>query len=379
MKTTKAKRKVAQRKPKQKVSTKPKRSFLAMFGFILLGVIIGMVTIQAVESRWLRSDLAQGVATSSGRDCGGYITNVDDCSGCCTSANAMDGATSAEIKICAISCGTAYNNNLENTNGNAAQQKAAEEVQTKTEADFAQTYMSGTSAAATTSTASAAKPTTTASGTVYPSKAECEKAGCKSCVLKPAATGSTAASSSGGSAAAGGTDADGQAGYEAAQNCMSHADNDIEGCKSCCADQDLNTFALSSCRENCVAPDATDSASEAAGGGSDSLSENSPECKSALAEVKAFTDEKNAKLEQLHVDTEARNEKLSVEVATLSQQWKNGSISKEEFTQKNQVIIDELEAKSKELGEAEAQAREDLATADKEISRVKKEVCGITE
>lgn len=50
---------------------------------------------------------------------------------------------------------------------------------------------------------------------------------------------------------AGGTDADGQAGYQAAQNCKS-LNNTTENCKSCCASKQLNTFALSSCNDNCV-------------------------------------------------------------------------------------------------------------------------------
>jgi len=250
MKTTKAKRKVAQRKPKQQAAAKPKRSFLALFGFILLGVIIGMVAIQAVESRWLRSDVAAG--TFGKETCGPKATSVNDCAGCC--ANAITDAV--EKKICEISCKTAYNNNLSNADGNAAQQKAAEEVQTATEADFAQTYMSGTSAATTTSTASAAKPTTTASGTVYPSKAECEKAGCKSCVLKTAASGSAAASSSGGGTTSGDVNpttskakADpGPAGKTCAENM---AEEGRTACKPCCEKVSIDTNFIDACVGSC--------------------------------------------------------------------------------------------------------------------------------
>ncbi|MFA5352274.1 MAG: pilin [Candidatus Gracilibacteria bacterium] len=42
-----------------------------------------------------------------------------------------------------------------------------------------------------------------------------------------------------------------QAGYQAAQNCLSVNDT-VVACKSCCADQELNTFALSSCNDNCI-------------------------------------------------------------------------------------------------------------------------------
>jgi len=62
---------------------------------------------------------------------------------------------------------------------------------------------------------------------------------------------STAAAAKTTATAAGGTDADGQAGYQAAQNCLSVNDT-VAACKSCCADQELNTFALSSCNDNCI-------------------------------------------------------------------------------------------------------------------------------
>ncbi|MDD5179589.1 MAG: pilin, partial [Candidatus Gracilibacteria bacterium] len=62
---------------------------------------------------------------------------------------------------------------------------------------------------------------------------------------------STAAAAKTTATAAGGTDADGQAGYQAAQNCLSVNDT-VATCKSCCADQELNTFALSSCNDNCI-------------------------------------------------------------------------------------------------------------------------------
>lgn len=248
MKTTKAKRKVAQRKTKQKVATKPKRSFLAMFGFVLLGVIVGMFTIQAVESRWLRSDVASGVSSSAGRTCGSQVTSADDCHLCCSASDEMAGASDSQVTLCAISCGTAFRSTDEAV---VTERETAVATQQQSEEDILGYSITGDPSASGNNTLSSGSgnngggssssggSSTSSSQRVFATEAECRANGCNNCQRRS----SSSSSSGGGSNSSGSSLSSSNSGNvnlsdsrSAAQTCLQQAGGDVGDCQTCCAD-----------------------------------------------------------------------------------------------------------------------------------------------
>jgi len=114
---------------------KTKYLFTASLAVFTL-VLIGITATQTLDSNLLKSDIASGVASESGKTCATQVTSADDCSLCCGGADTMNGASDTQVKICAISCGTAFRTTDEAV---LSEKAAAEKAQAEADASAGET------------------------------------------------------------------------------------------------------------------------------------------------------------------------------------------------------------------------------------------------